>query len=39
MGKIAKLLLALSLVYMLCEELINIVISVAKEVQYRVFLS
>ena len=35
----AVIVLALSLVYMLCEELINIVISVAKEVQYRVFLS
>ena len=35
----AVIVLALSLLYMLCEEMVNIVISVAKEVQYRVFLS
>lgn len=35
----AVIVLALSLIYMLCEELVNIVISVAKEVHYRVFLS
>ncbi len=35
----AVIVLALSLVFMLCEEMVNIVISVAKEVHYRVFLS
>ena len=35
----AVIVLALSLIFMLCDELINIVIAVAKEVQFRVFLS
>ena len=35
----AVIVLALSLIYLLCEEMVNIVIAVAKEVQYRVFLS
>ena len=35
----AVIVLALSLVYMLCQEMIDMVISVMKEVYYRVFLS
>ena len=35
----AVIVLALSLIYLLCEEMVNIVIAVVKEVQYRVFLS
>lgn len=35
----AVIVLALSLVYMLCEEMVNIAIAVVKEVHYRVFLS
>ncbi len=35
----AVIVLALSLIFMLCEEMINIAVSVAKEVHYRVFLS
>lgn len=35
----AVIVLALSLIYMLCQEMVNIAISVVKEVHYRVFLS
>jgi len=35
----AVIVLALSLIYLLCEEMIDMVISVIKEVYYRVFLS
>ncbi len=35
----AVIVLTLSLIYMLCNELVNIIISVAKEVHYRVVLS
>lgn len=35
----AVIVLALSLIYMLCDEMVSIVISVVKEVRYRVFLS
>lgn len=35
----AVIVLALSLIYMLCEEMVNIFIAVVKEVHYRVFLS
>lgn len=35
----AVIVLAVSMIYMLCEEMIDMVISVVKEVYYRVFLS
>lgn len=35
----AVIVLAFSLIFMLCEEMVNMVISVVKEVHYRVFLS
>jgi hypothetical protein len=35
----AVIVLAVSLIYMLCEEMVDMVISVVKEVYYRVFLS
>ena len=35
----AVIVLALSLIYMLCEEMVDMVISVVKEVYYRVFLA
>ena len=35
----AVIVLALSMIYMLCEEMADMIISVAKEVYYRVFLS
>ena len=35
----AVIVLAVSLIYMLCEEMIDMIISVIKEVYYRVFLS
>ena len=35
----AVIVLAVSMIFMLCEEMVDMIISVAKEVYYRVFLS